>query len=348
MNFKFLLTVITLSIFNSSCQISYYMKTAYNQLTMLSQKEPLEKALQNPEVSEEQKRKIRLADQARNFAADSLKLNSKHNYNHFVLLDQPYVTYVVNASEKWQLKNYLWDFAFIGEVPYKGFFKKVDAEEEQNKLDKKNYDTFVRGVSAYSTLGWLKDPLLSSMLNYSDHDLVNTVIHESVHATFYIKSSADFNERMAVYIGQIGMEMFYQQLEGEDSPTLKKAKLEGEDEKTFSEFISGEISELEKWYQNLPETERTEDLRQNRLNQISQNFTSKALPKMKTDLYQNFSSIKLNNARVGLYKTYNQDLHLFEKLYEKENKDFTRFFNKLLTLKKSNDPDKDLELLVMN
>lgn len=312
---------------------------------MLSQKESLEQALQNPKITDEQKRKIRLADQARIFAAEVLKLNSKYNYNHFVLLDQPYVTYVVNASEKWQLKNYLWDFAFVGEVPYKGYFKKPDAEEEQQKLDQKGYDTFVRGVSAYSTLGWLKDPLLSSMLNYSDHDLVNTVIHESVHATFYIKSSADFNERMAVYIGQIGMEMFYHQLEGENSPTLLKAKLEGEDEKIFSEFISNEITDLEKWYQNLPQLERKEDQRQNRLDQINQNFITKALPKMKTDLYKNFPKVKLNNARIGLYKTYNQDLHLFDELYKKENKNFINFFNKLLTLKKSKDPDKDLEKL---
>jgi predicted aminopeptidase len=57
------------------------------------------------------------------------------------------------------------------------------------------------------------------MLRYTDYDLVNLIIHETVHATIYIKSEADFNERLATFFGDIGAELFFKSKEGDDSAT---------------------------------------------------------------------------------------------------------------------------------
>ncbi|MEZ0390734.1 MAG: aminopeptidase [Pseudobdellovibrionaceae bacterium] len=330
----------------SGCQMGYYFSSAYNQMSLLNQRVPIEKALQDPTLSEKEKKALQLAQRARQFAEGELHLKSTKNYTSYVKLDRPYVTYVVSASPKWELSHYDWHYLFVGKMPYKGFFNEDDAKEEAEELKKKDLDVYVRGVSAYSTLGWFNDPLLSSMVKYEDHELVNTVIHETVHATLYIKGSADFNERLAVFLGNKGMELFYLKEEGPSSPSLKLALLENEDEKLFSKFISREITDLEEWYKN--QNEKNEEIRKARLKEIQARFTKEIEPHLKSDNYQKFSSMDLNNARLLLYKTYLQDLSDFEKLYEMSDRKFDTFLQKCRSLENSKNPEEDLKKLISN
>jgi predicted aminopeptidase len=327
----------------TGCQIGYYVKSAYSQISMLASATPIDQSLKDPTLNEDEKRKLLLAQEAREFAEKELHLKETKNYRSFVKLDRPYVTYVVSASMKWELKHHLWGFPIVGEMPYKGFFNEQDAIAEENELIQQNLDTYRRGVAAYSTLGWFHDPLLSSMLRYKDHDLVNTIIHETVHATIYIKNSADFNERMAVFLGNKGMEIFYLKKEGTDSKTLAQIQKENQDDRLFSQFISTEIQNLDAWYKSNPE--RNEDLRMKRIAEIQEHFTANVLPKMKTDSYSRFSEVKLNNARLLNYKTYMQDLSDFENLYQKVGGNFQEFLKRCKSLEKSDHPEEDLKTL---
>ncbi|WP_413288767.1 aminopeptidase [Bdellovibrio sp. HCB337] len=332
-----------LSVVLTSCQINYIAKSAYNQFSMMSSQVPLDEALKDPKLTDEQKRKIQLAQKAREFAEKDLALKPTKNYTNFVLLDRPYVTYVVSAAPKWKLETYKWRYPIVGSMPYKGFFNEADAKKEQEELQKENLDTYMRGVSAYSTLGWFKDPLLSSMLQYKDYDLVNTIIHETVHATLFIKHEADFNERMAVFIGNLGAEMYYQKVEGPDSPTLQNVKNENADDKLFSAWLSVKLKALEAWYENLPKDQQNDELRQQQFTQLQEDFKKELLPQLKTETYKKFQSIKLNNARLLVYRTYMQDLDDFQKLYEKTGKDFNKFLEECKSLEKEKDPAKALK-----
>jgi predicted aminopeptidase len=193
---------------------------------LLNKRVPIEDVLKDPKIKPEIKRKLRLAQKAEQFAEQELGLKPTDNYESYVELNRPYVVYAVNASYKNRLEGYTWHFPIIGDVPYKGFFSLEDAKEEEKLLLKKNLDTYLRGVTAYSTLGWFDDPILSSMMSYSDHYLVETIIHETVHATIYIKDNADFNEQLASFLGAKGAEKFYLKHEGPDSKTLKNIKKE--------------------------------------------------------------------------------------------------------------------------
>jgi len=285
-----------------------------------------------------------LSQDVRTFAETKLKLNVKKNYSTYVKLDRPYVSYVVSASPKWKLETHLWGFPVVGKMPYKGYFSEKDAKEEADDLKADNFDVYVRGVSAYSTLGWFKDPLLSSMLRYKDHDLVNTIIHESVHATLFIKSEADFNERLATFLGNKGMELYYIAKEGENSETLKVVRNENIDEKKFSEFITAEIKAMETWYSE--QKEQKEELRQLRLQEIKNHFTETVKPKMVTESYNKFDTIDLNNARLIVYKTYLQDMSDFENLYILAGNDFEKFMNLVKRLEKHDKPSEGLKDLV--
>jgi predicted aminopeptidase len=325
--------------------MGYLFQSAYNQVKLLNARVPMNKALQDPNLTEEEKRKLLLAQEVRHFAETELHLVTSKNYSSYVKLDRPYVTYVVSAAPKWELKHYEWSYPFVGKMPYKGYFNEADAKAEDLELQKQNLDTFMRGVSAYSTLGWFNDPLLSSMLRYQDFDLVNTIIHETVHATLYIKNSADFNERLANFLGMKGAELFYLKKEGPDSPTLKWVKNDNEDDKKFSEFISGELKNLSSWYKDLPETNRTEAIREEQFHAIQTRFEKDLMPQMKTESYKKFKDLKLNNARLLIYKTYMQDLSDFDKLYESVGRDFGKFLDKCKALEGVKDPATALKSL---
>jgi predicted aminopeptidase len=345
-----LLKIIFLSCFlvltSAGCQVGYLIKSGYNQLEMLSQRVPIDEALKDPSLSEEDKRKLLLAQKAHVFAEQDLHLKATRNYTSFVKLNRPYVTYVVSAAPRWELKHYLFSYPFVGKMPYKGFFNEQDAKELQQDLNKENLDTYMRGVSAYSTLGWFKDPILSSMLRYKDSDLVNTIIHETVHATLYIKHEADFNERMAVFSGNKGMELFYLKEEGPESPTLAKVRKDNADDKLFSGFISKELNALEQWYKDLPVDDRNEEKRKARIHEIQERFKDEVLPHLQTDSYKKFPEVEMNNARLLVYKTYFQDLSDFEALYKKVNGDFARFIDQCKSLQDEKDPVAALKKLI--
>lgn len=328
----------------TGCQAGYYLSSAYNQVSLLASGVSVQDAMKDPNISEDEKRKLQLAQKVREFSESDLHLRNTDNYTSYVKLNRRYVTYVVSGSQKWELKHHYWKFPFVGKMPYKGYFNEEDAKKEEENLEKENLDTYLRGVSAYSTLGWFRDPLLSSMLALKDIDFVNTLIHETVHATVFIKSSADFNERMAVFLGNKGTELFYLKKEGPDSPTLKQIKSENEDDRLFSQFISKEIADLEEWY--LKQTDKNESLRLARIKEIQERFKIELAPHLKTKLYTRFPKIKINNARLLMYKTYFEDLSDFEKLYKLVDQDFLKFVEKCRSLENSKEPEEDLKQLV--
>jgi predicted aminopeptidase len=328
-----------------SCQIGYIVKSAYSQADLLMSRVPIDEAIQNPALTPEHKRKLELSQKAREFAEKNLGLKHTKNYTSFVDLKRPYVTWVVSAAPKNILEHHLFWFPILGSMPYKGFFNPKDAQDFADSLKAQGLDIYVRGVSAYSTLGWFNDPLLSSMLRGQDHELVNTIIHETVHATVFIKSAADFNERLASFIGDIGTELFYKDRGAEGQATLSQIQEEDHDQRIFTEFISNEINELKKWYQSeeAKGAASLEILRQKKFADIQTRFKD-VQPKFKRrDAYAGFLKTEINNARLLTFRLYMQDMSDFQKAFQNYDKDFGKFLNFCKGLEKSESPLEDLK-----
>ncbi len=344
------------SLMLTGCQAPYLVRSAWSQADLLMSRQSLDKVLSKDEVAEDERKKLVLAREAKEFGERALGLKKTSNYDSYVKLERPYVSYVVSAAETTRLESHLWKFPLVGSLPYKGFFNPEDAKSEAEDLKKEGLDTYVRGVSAYSTLGWFDDPILSSMLRYSDYDLVNTIIHESVHATLYIKSQADFNERLATYIGNIGADLFFREKEGAASPTIAEAKRDGDDEALFSKFISSEVDQLKAWYENQglsPEQQEKPSAeflkkRSDRLAEIAARYQKELRPKIKSERYAKFldrelSAETLNNARLLAWKLYVYDLSDFDRLYDKLGRDPKKLIEFAKSLEKEDDPEAKLK-----
>jgi predicted aminopeptidase len=335
--FRLSLFIALLSL--SGCQIGYLMKSAYSQADLLRRRVPIEVALKDSHLTDDQKRKLVLASDAHTFAETDLGLAHTKSYTSFVQLDGPYVTWVVSASAKDELKHYLWHYPVVGEMPYKGFFEPNGAKALADDLKSEGLDTYIRGVSAYSTLGWFRDPVLSSMLLYKDYELVSTIIHETTHATVFIKSEADFNERLAEFIGQKGAEAFYLKREGPDGAMLKRMRDDAYDETLFGEFISRELDGIEAWYKERKGTPIPEDIRQARLKSIQTKFVTELKPRLRDhENFARFEKAEVNNARLLTYRLYFQDLSQFQKVFDKLGHDFSKMLDFCRSLETSDDP----------
>src|SRR6185437_5297913 len=88
---------------------------------------------------------------------------------------------------------------------------------------KEGDDVYVGGVSAYSTLGWFSDPVLSTFINYPEPEIARIVFHELAHQEVYIKGDTVFNESFAVSVEEEGLRRW---LDREGTPAQRVAYAE--------------------------------------------------------------------------------------------------------------------------
>lgn len=182
--------------------MSYLSEQGYAQMKIQWSGEKIDKALARPDVSNEHKRKIQLILKAKNFFFDYLNEEQTKIYREVVFLKQEAVTYLVTASNYYEIKPKEFTFPFMGSFPYIGFFKQKSAIKYAKNLEADEYYTYVRPVYAYSSLGHFEDKILSSFFYLDDISLVETIYHELFHTLFFVKDEVDFNENVATFFAQ--------------------------------------------------------------------------------------------------------------------------------------------------
>ena len=187
----------------SSLDVGYFLHVTQGQMSLLTHRIPVEEALKIYSFNENEERNLKLVPQIKEFARDVLYLDIDEDiYSSYVHIDGPYVTYLLRVSSAYELKAYEWNFPIIGSAPYKGFFSKEKALKVAEAFSKDEYDTYVRGVTAYSTLGWFSDSVLSTMLSYEEHRFVRMILHELVHTVLFFKGHINFNERFTEFVAR--------------------------------------------------------------------------------------------------------------------------------------------------
>ncbi|MEB3330688.1 MAG: aminopeptidase [Candidatus Sericytochromatia bacterium] len=307
----------------------YALKQGAGQLELLRRRVAVSRVLASPTTPEATRRSLRLVQAAKAFAEDSLGLARTHNYEHLVQLDRDAVTYVVTAAPPDSLEPYQWWFPVIGSVPYKGFFAKADALAEQARLVAQGFDTNVRGVAAFSLLGWLPDPIYSPFLALEPATLVSVVIHETTHATLFLPGRASFNEGFATFVGQAGAMAFFRARGGERDPDLAAVRSAQHDARVFSAFIARLAARLESLYASGRPRAELLRAREQVFREARADFTSQHLPGLQGRRHRGFGQGPLNNATIAAHRTYHQRLDRFERAHERLGGDLrttVRFF----------------------
>jgi len=314
-------------------EVTYGISQAYGQLHIVWKAKPVEKVLNDPNFPDSLKAKIRLIQEIRQYAFDSIGLN--HSKNYTTVFDQKGkpLLWNVTGAEPFKLKAKEWSFPFAGTFSYKGFFNHDKAVEEERKLKQEGWDTDISEVSGWSTLGWFKDPILTSMLKRSSGSLSNLIIHELTHGTLYVKNNVQFNENLASFVGDKGAEMFLIHKFGRNSDPFKEYVKWKEFNDSFNKRVLFHADRLDSLYlqiQAKPEEEKLK-LKTEFLNEIKtdlSNFLRIYKFDKKSRIVNEISH--LNNTFFLDYRRYTEDLSGFEKEFKvKFGGDLKKYLNYL-------------------
>ena len=142
------------------------------------------------------------------FGQGVMLLKQTENYQGYYHTELSGITFVVTAAKPLELERKTWWFPLVGLVPYRGYFNPDDAKAMQRELELRGWEVYVFPAPAYSTLGWLKDPITTPMFREGLPGLAESLFHEMAHATLYRNGHGDFNEQLASFVGLKGVEQY--------------------------------------------------------------------------------------------------------------------------------------------
>jgi predicted aminopeptidase len=314
-----------------SCSPVYVTKVVIGHTKLLWHRKDIDKALKDPKTPPALKSKLEIVQAARAFAFDHMSLRRSRKFSTYSAVNGPFVTYLLEASEKLRFKPYIWYFPLVGSFPYKGYFNMEDAKSEAASFKARGYDTYIGGVGAYNTTLWLSDPVPSTALDYATGELADLIIHELTHSTIWYRDQTDFNESMAVFMGGEGAKQFLTERFGADSAEMKDYIKAKSDEESFTNEMNRLYIDLDSVYTS----SATDSVKLARREEIFADG-------LKRVNALGFEFKKLNNALVLADRGYHLDLSLFEKAYEAQGRDWAKTVVFLKTLDKR-DPYGDLK-----
>jgi predicted aminopeptidase len=198
------LLMLVVATFAPGCFSARYLsQAARGELGILAAARPNRDALQDPALAGRTRRLLASVRSVKEFGA-AQGLRPTHDYERYADLHRPAAVWLVQACAPLSFDSRHWTFPLVGSLPYLGFFHRSEAVAYGESLAREEgLDVDVRGASAYSTLGWIRDPVLSTMIPQGEDalgELANVVLHESVHATIYVRDQSVFDESLASFV----------------------------------------------------------------------------------------------------------------------------------------------------
>lgn len=297
--------------------LDYALGAVIGELQLLGSAVPIETALDDPDLTEDQQEKLAFLIRVRDYGEEVIGLNVGKSYRNFVKVKDDTLAWNLSASRKDAFDPYVWRLPVVGRIPYLGFFTLDYAKAERDRLVDQGYDTVIYEVDAYSTLGLLPDPVASALLKRGWLQLADTVMHECLHNTIWREGDTNFNETMALFVGRTAAMEFLAHEFGEESEMVIEARQYYADDGVFRDFLDNLRSDLNAIYNSNQSSTEKIQARKPILEGAGTRFVNEALPLMNDqESFQDYVDFNFNNAFLLLYVRYGTELDLFEGVHE--------------------------------
>lgn len=309
----------------------YLARAGWEEMKILRARRPIAALVRDTTVAPEVRAKLALVLDARAFAVDSLGLPADEAFTEYSQLDRDTLVLVLSGAARDVLRPVTWWFPVVGRLPYKGFFRERDAVAAARRLEANGFDTYLRPASAFSTLGWFNDPLLSTTLAADSVDLVNTVFHELTHNRYFAKGDAEFNESFANFVGARGAEWFFR-ARG-DSARAARAVDRWADDRLLAAYWASLYRALDSAFTAHPGDslrERRIALRDSVYASARRTLIDSIAPQWRTISPLYAERVPLDNAALLARRIYLTDLEAFERAYEAAERDLRRTVEALI------------------
>lgn len=324
----------------SGCQtISFYSQAIQGHYEIVARQEPIERIVASHATPEQLRSKLELVQLARGFAEKRLFLPVDGHYRKYADLERQFVVWNVEAAPRFSLEPKGWWYPLVGRLEYRGYFRERAARQYAERLRDKGYDVHISGASAYSTLGWFKDPILNTFAFESDTDLVETLFHELAHQRVFVPGDKDFNEAFATLVGREGVRRWLDTLGQQEKFERYQQQTRREDD--FAELILQSRRRLERLYGD--ERDKEGRLRAaRRKHDLPEAQLAAAKEQVFEDLRRQYKGLKerwggtseydgwflrpINNAKLNSVAAYHELVPGFQRLLDAHQGDLPRFY----------------------
>lgn len=310
----------------------YYWQSVTGHLKLMHAARPVQDWLDDPATPPALQEKLRLTQRIRSFAVTELGLPDNASYRRYADLRRKAAVYNVVAAPALSLRLQQWCFPVAGCVGYRGYYDEAQARAFAASLGG-DLDVAVYPVPAYSTLGWMNwaggDPLLSTFIGYPEGELARLIFHELAHQVVYAAGDTVFNESFATAVERLGGARWLAQ--SDEAARAAYAEFDGR-RQAFRALTRATREQLQALYD---ETALDEAGKRARKTELMQHFRQRY-----ADLREGWGGYKgydawvaqANNASFGAQAAYDQWVPAFEALFEREGRDFVRFYDAVRAL----------------
>lgn len=321
----FLILFITLT----GCEtLSFYQQLASGQVDILMKRQPVESLLQNTSLDKGLREQLLKVRDIQTFATSELGFSSQGSFTTFVDLKRDYVLWNVYIAEAYAVQSVNRCYPLVGCVPYRGYFSKDQADGYARKMsEEKGLETYVGGVPAYSTLGWFKDPILSTFVDWEDQQLASLIIHELLHQNIWVKGDARFNEGLASFVGNRGATIWSRKIGStQDSEGFIESQKQW---RLFKQFVVVARKYLEIQYSASKDLNELNVIKSTAMGNIRSCYRELSL-KFLDGRYDKFVfGEQFNNAFIASIGVYESHRLAFKRLFDLAAHDWTDFFEKV-------------------
>lgn len=320
----------------AACSPAYVVRAGLEEAKILARRRPIPEVIADPGTAPDLRAKLELVLEVREFARRDLALDAGRSFRHFSRIDRDTLALVLSASPVDRLAPVTWWFPIVGRVPYLGFFDLERALEKRRALEADGYDTYLRPTVAFSTLGWLPDPLLSTALDDDSLGLAETVVHELTHNTWFVRGHVPFNESFANFVGHHGAAAFFCRRDP-GGALCREAGARWHDAVLVSEVYDALADSLSALYDRGLARDDVLAERRSLLQRFQERYAGAVAPRMRSGLWARLDLTRLNNASFLARRFYYHRLGAFDRAARHD--DLATFLGRLgAALRKAEDP----------
>ena len=225
----------------------YFVDLAAGQLDLVNRQQPLGQARAR-ETDPARRQLLAMVPDVRSYANNVMQMRVGRSYGSYYATEAEGIVFVLVASEQTRLEPYTFWFPIVGEVAYKSFFDEGDAREAEAELAGAGYDTWLGRATAYSTLGFFRDPITTVMMRKGMVAFVEVLLHEMAHGRMYVRGQTDWNEQLASFVGRLGAERYLRSRHGDDPVLMAELDRHLARRARLEEVTGAAVAELETLY----------------------------------------------------------------------------------------------------
>ena len=315
---------------SSGCStLGYYAQSVGGHLAIVRAARPVPDWLADDQTPAVLKEQLALSQRIRDYAVRELKQPDNASYRRYADLQRGAALWNVVAAPELSLKLSTWCFPVVGCVGYRGYYAQADAQAFAQTLRTQGLEVSVYGVPAYSTLGLLPggvfaDPLLNTFIDYPQGELARLIFHELAHQIAFAKGDTVFNESFATAVERIGSARWLAE-HADASHREEQARIEAR-RQDFRDLTARYRAEFEALYASTASDDAKRAAKLALLERLRADHE-----RLKRERWGGYSGYdgwfaRANNASFGVLAAYNELVPNFERLFEREGRDFTRFY----------------------